>query len=77
MRATAGNIAEKAAAYRCLCCGQRTFVSEHDVFERCSSCDCSIFEPDWRCSDYPPDPSSEIMHIEVIEDTPTRQWSIL
>ena len=77
MRATAGDIVEDAGAYRCLCCGQRVFKSEHDPFERCRSCDGSIFEPDWRCSDCPPDPSVEIMHIEVVEDSPVRQWSIL
>ena len=51
MRATAGVTAEKAGAYRCLCCGQRMFVNGHDVLERCKSCECSIFEPDWRYSD--------------------------
>ena len=53
MRATAVAIADRAGAYRCLCCGQRTFVNDHDVFERCKGCECSIFEPDWRYSDAP------------------------
>ena len=77
MRATAGDIADKAGAYRCLCCGRRTFVSGHEIFERCKSCDCSIFEPDWRCSEYPPDLSSEITPNEVIDDSPIRRWSML
>jgi hypothetical protein len=46
MRATAGHVADKTAAYRCLCCGRRVFMRQGDVFERCRSCDCSIFEPD-------------------------------
>jgi hypothetical protein len=77
MRATAGDIVENAGAYRCLCCGQRVYVRDHDVFERCRSCDCSIFEPDWRCSEYPPDPACEIVPDEVVDDSPARQWSIL
>jgi hypothetical protein len=72
MRATAGDVADKPGAYRCLCCGQRTFVSGHDVFERCKSCECSIFEPDWRFSDwryseYPADQNSDIMAREVVD----------
>jgi len=77
MRATAGDIVDKAGAYRCLCCGQRVFVIDHDVFERCKNCECSIFDLDWRCSEYPTDPSSEIGPNEVIEASPVRRWSML
>ena len=77
MRATAGDVVDSAGAYRCLCCGQRVFVRDHDVFERCKNCECSIFDPDWRCSGYPPDPSSETTPREVIGDSPVRQWSML
>lgn len=77
MRATAGAIVENAGAYRCLCCGQRIFVAGHDVFERCKSCDGSLFESDWRCSDYPFDETGETAPVEVIDDSPVRQWSML
>ena len=77
MRATAGDIADNAGAYRCLCCGRRVFMSERDAFERCRSCDGSIFERDWRCSEHPPDQASEIASREVPDDCPGRQWSML
>jgi hypothetical protein len=75
MRATAGKIAEKAGAYRCLCCGRRQLVGGHDVFQPCKSCQCSIFEPDWRYSDDLSDRPSD-MAGEAL-DEPARQWSIL
>ena len=48
MRAKAGEVASEAGAYRCACCNQRVFVSDGDIFERCTGCDASIFETDWR-----------------------------
>ena len=77
MRATAGEIVENAGAYRCLCCGQRVYLKDRDVFERCKSCDCSIFDPDWRCSEYPSDQACEITPPEAIDDSTVRQWSML
>ena len=77
MRATAGSIVENTGAYRCLCCGQRVYMSERDVFERCSGCDCSIFEPDLRCCEYPPDQAGDMTPTEVPDDSPGRQWSML
>jgi hypothetical protein len=77
MRATAGDSVENVGAYRCLCCAQRVFMKERDVFERCRSCDGSIFEPDWRCSQSSPDRACEIAPVEALDDSPGRQWSML
>ena len=83
MRAMAGEITIRAGAYRCACCGQRVLVDCGCAFERCTSCDGSIFQIDRRVVEFTTDQSIEWETSTTNEvdaggeDPHPRQWSML
>ena len=83
MRAMAGEITIRAGAYRCACCGQRVVVDCGCAFERCTSCDGSIFQIDRRTFEFAIDEGPNVetnspIQIDAIDGDPeSRQWSVL
>ena len=83
MRAMAGGITSKAGAYLCACCKRRVVMTVGCLFERCKSCDGSLFAIDWRnwATDdvltAGPDLFGDTAANDGADETHFRQWSML
>jgi len=83
MRAMTGAMTSQAGAYLCACCRRRVVMTVGCIFERCKSCDGSLFETDWRNWDADdgliaePDEFDGPIADEAAHASHPRQWSML